>query len=58
MIGAFARLQLLGLVCHGHRGMETFGIWFSVPHKENLIVSTDLDPPTPPINVVKLLRPL
>ena len=52
MIVASARLQQLGLVCHGHRGMETFGIWFLATHKENLIVNTAS------INVAELLRQL
>ena len=59
MIVASARLQLLlCLVCHGHSGMETFGIWFLATHKENLIVNTALGLPIPRINVVELLRHL
>ena len=58
MIVASARLQQLGLVCHGHRGMETFGIWFLATHKENLIVNTASGLPIPPINVAELLRQL
>ena len=58
MVITSSRLQLLGLACHGHRGMETFGIWFLATHKENLIVNTASGLPIPLINVAELPRHL
>jgi len=57
MIVGSARLQLLGLVWLGHREKATFGTWFLGILSANPTVSTALDPLTPPINAVELLRP-